>query len=160
MADFLVSEHNLPSHEDEPSRDGTDVTGLDTIKISAGGGRPVNFYVNLSIRILANRPTLTLTGIGKAVPMVVSISELLHKQGFTEVDRIFTDQIEVAPDPLAPLDGKKHKARLQVTLRRAPSFDVEATKRRAQNEETRSVREAIEKGRLAFQEKMRLSARK
>jgi len=99
---------------------------------------------------------LTLTGIGKAVPMVVTISELLHKQGFSEVESIFTDQVEVQPDPMAPpMEGKKHKARLQVTIKRALSYEAEAAKKRLQNEETRQIRDTVEKGRLAFQEKVR-----
>ena len=64
MADFIDTDPDL--HDDaELDRAEGDSGSLGSIKISAGHGRSVFFYVALAIKLLGTRPTLTLTGIGK-----------------------------------------------------------------------------------------------
>lgn len=72
MAEFNVTDADHHVDEAELSRE---ASGADhgSIKISAGGGRNVFFYVSLAIRVLGHRDNLTITGIGKGSPLRPSL---------------------------------------------------------------------------------------
>lgn len=49
--------------------------------------RPLNFYIGLAKKFLANEDVVELSGLGMAVTTVVTVAEILKASGSVKIDR-------------------------------------------------------------------------
>eukprot|EP01089_Gocevia_fonbrunei_P006342 TRINITY_DN16980_c0_g1_i1.p1 TRINITY_DN16980_c0_g1~~TRINITY_DN16980_c0_g1_i1.p1 ORF type:complete len:276 (-),score=63.45 TRINITY_DN16980_c0_g1_i1:93-827(-) len=85
----------------------------DTYQIQVSGKRNHKYYVNVALKVLKRRSwydKLELSGLGNAIPPIVSIAEILKRYQIVEIKDIETS--------LAELSGERslHKAKIVVVL--------------------------------------------
>jgi len=95
---FNVARLQVPVEEDEP-----------VYQIQVSGKRNHTYYVNLALKIFQRRDwfsELELSGLGNAIPSIVSIAEILKRYKVAVVKKIETSLVELA-DGNRPLQKAK-----------------------------------------------------
>lgn len=82
--------------------------------------KPMFFYVNLSKRLLAEHGEIQLSALGMAVSTMVSIAEILKKDGLAVETRLAT-----CMDMIGGGDGRRpvQKAKMEIGLKKSDKFD-------------------------------------
>jgi hypothetical protein len=73
--------------------------GIYSVQVS--GKRTHTYYVNLALRVFRRRPwysQLELTGLGNAIPSIVSVAEILKRYQMTKTERIETSFVNLEGD--------------------------------------------------------------
>jgi len=95
---FNVSRLQVPAEENNP-----------VYQIQVSGKRNHTYYVNLALKIFQRRDWFTvleLSGLGNAIPSIVSIAEILKRYKVAVVKKIETSLVELA-DGNRPLQKAK-----------------------------------------------------
>jgi len=103
---------------DVPEQEGED----SMYKLQVSGKRNHTYYVNVALKVLARRQwstSLELSGLGNAIPAIVSIAEILKRYKVTVVERIETSLVELADE-----GRKAQKAKMVVVLKKISSSPV------------------------------------
>ena len=82
--------------------------------------KPLFFYVNLAKQFLGAHDTVHLSGLGMAVATVVTVAEILKKNGLVTVTSIGTSTVDMVheTDP----DNEVQKAKIEISVRRSEAF--------------------------------------
>jgi len=91
-------------------------------KLQVSGKRNHTFYVNLALKVLARRPwysSIELSGLGNAIPSIVSIAEILKRYKVAVIERIETSLVELTDE-----GRKTQKAKATVLLKKVASTPV------------------------------------
>uniref|UniRef100_A0A383WMR3 DNA/RNA-binding protein Alba-like domain-containing protein n=1 Tax=Tetradesmus obliquus TaxID=3088 RepID=A0A383WMR3_TETOB len=93
--------------------------GSNRIQVSSSK-KPMFFYVNLSKRLLAEHGDIHLSALGMAVSTMVSIAEILKKDGLAVETRLST-----CMDSLGGEGGRRpvQKAKMEILLKKSDNFD-------------------------------------
>jgi DNA-binding protein len=82
--------------------------------------KPLFFYVNLAKQFLGAHDTVHLSGLGMAVATVVTVAEILKKNGLAAVTRIGTSTVDMV-DETNP-DNEVQKAKIEIALTKTLNF--------------------------------------
>ena len=85
------------------------------INVSGKGDRKFTFFVFLAKKILESYETVELHSIGQACPYGVQAAENLCRHGYTTLDRIYTETVE--------LESGFKRAKLFIVLKKTKDFD-------------------------------------
>lgn len=103
--------------------DGGDAQAVDhpTNRIQVSNTKkPLFFYVNLTKQFLGAHETVHLSGLGMAVATVVTVAEILKKNGLAAVTSIGTSTVD-AVDECDP-DNETQKAKIEIAVKRSDKF--------------------------------------
>ena len=100
--------------DDELSHNHTNIIQVSNTK------KPLFFYVNLAKQFLGVHETVHLSGLGMAVATVVTVAEILKKNGLAAVTSIGTSTVDMV-DETNP-DNEVQKAKIEVSVRRSEAF--------------------------------------
>eukprot|EP00882_Tetradesmus_deserticola_P006323 GHRQ01006652.1.p2 GENE.GHRQ01006652.1~~GHRQ01006652.1.p2 ORF type:complete len:142 (+),score=45.27 GHRQ01006652.1:146-571(+) len=117
--------------------------GSNRIQVSSSK-KPMFFYVNLAKRLLAEQGEIHLSALGMAVSTMVSIAEILKKDGLVVETRVST-----CMDLLGGEDGRRpvQKAKMEILLKKADNFDeLIATEKERQGAEGAAAHQEEEDG--------------
>jgi hypothetical protein len=91
-------------------------------KLQVSGKRNHTYYVNVALKVLARRPWhafIELSGLGNAIPAIVSIAEILKRYRVAVVENIETSLVELSDE------GRKvQKTKMVVLLKKSSSSPV------------------------------------
>ena len=82
--------------------------------------KPLFFYVNLAKQFLGAHETVHLSGLGMAVATVVTVAEILKKNGLATVTSIGTSTVDVVDE--SDPDNETQKAKIDVAVKRSQRF--------------------------------------
>lgn len=91
-------------------------------RLQISGKRNHTYYVNVALKVLARRPwhhALELSGLGNAIPSIVSIAEILKRYRVAVFERIETSLVELADE-----GRRAQKAKMVVVLKKIASAPV------------------------------------
>ncbi|XP_047328503.1 uncharacterized protein At2g34160-like [Impatiens glandulifera] len=83
--------------------------------------KPLFFYVNLSKRFLQQYNEVELSALGMAIHSVVTVAEILKKNGFAVEKKIRTLTVDVSDNH--PDARPIPKAKIEITLGKSEKFD-------------------------------------
>jgi len=93
----------LPNQPEE-----TFTPGIYSVQVS--GKRTHTYYVNLALRVFRRRPwysQLELSGLGNAIPSIVSVAEILKRYQMTKTEKVETSFITLEGDGGRPIQKAK-----------------------------------------------------
>jgi DNA-binding protein len=118
----------------------------DKIKISVG--RSVFYFVDEAAEALKQHPQIELSGLGSAINTVVSVADILRHQGLAKIKKVNTTMLSA--------DNRRvQKAKIEIVLERAPTFEAEFAKKQALAKEKQDLRRDLEEGRKRVQEELK-----
>ncbi|KAL1219254.1 hypothetical protein V5N11_029539 [Cardamine amara subsp. amara] len=82
--------------------------------------KPLFFYVNLAKRYMQQYNDVELSALGMAISTVVTVAEILKKNGFAIEKKIMTTTVDIKDDSRG---RPVQKAKIEITLVKSEKFD-------------------------------------
>jgi len=153
LGEYVADEAQVRDHSDDVAKHAV----TDTIKVSSTA-HSVFFYVDLATKFLVDHDQIHISGLGKTVTVVVTLAEILKKEGIANVIGIQTSLVPVPPEQRKPGAGKTNKSKIDLIITKAPTYFEYLQKKRQINEDNKIVREKLEAARQRTQIKLKQEA--
>ena len=115
---------------------------IESNQINVSNRKNSSHFVYISKKHFDKYDEIVLNALGKATSVAVGAAENLVRNGYAEYVKLETKTIEVeerARDNQKPVEGKRSKAKLFITLKKASTFDENVKKFESIKEENQNL---------------------
>ena len=121
----------------------------DSIKVAAS--RSLFFYVDLATKFLHDQETVELSGLGNAINTVVTVAEILKKQGVAKIKNIQTSQV-VPPERNVPTTPKP---KISIYIQKSDKFATVFAEKQKLAAENKEINELLKQKQQVLQDRLK-----
>eukprot|EP01126_Amoeba_proteus_P001767 TRINITY_DN1053_c0_g1_i1.p1 TRINITY_DN1053_c0_g1~~TRINITY_DN1053_c0_g1_i1.p1 ORF type:complete len:150 (-),score=38.31 TRINITY_DN1053_c0_g1_i1:140-589(-) len=121
----------------------------DSIKVS--NNRSLFFYVDLATKFLLSHETVDISGLGGAIPTVVTIAEILKNQDVAKITSI-TTSLTTLQEHTSP------KPKMEIKIQKSDQFEAVYKQKKQLAQENKEIHLLVEQAQKGMQERLKVES--